>query len=335
MRNKLQKANKPNPLYLINFYFVEISSPLTEVSNETQPKNMSLSAEDRIIIWIISLGIAIGLFLYIGGNVSDAIKPSPVLVSVFIAIGFSAAIYRFLGGLSGSGMNIGPAKLAGTAAAFLAITWFLNQSLEKQWIVGSGSLSAAQLSVIPSDWFAMDKNSGDPVKVDFVLNDSVVSSVPAGVPNFSNRQLILDLPGDQGSNFAYSIKTSNGKDSILLGGISPGELSKNRLFRSFSNNASILFTSDLVKPIQEIDIAPELPFFIRTGNFTQNLSRFALVRRNDKKVLTTSSIYLRGGKIYEVGNRLFLIMITQVDHTRSEELGGPYAKFGIIELNPE
>ncbi|PHN06548.1 hypothetical protein [Flavilitoribacter nigricans] len=296
---------------------------------------MSLSPEDKIIVWIISLGIAIGLFLYIGGNVSGAIKPSPVLVSVFIAIGFSAAIYRFLGGLSESGMRIGPAKLAGTAAAFLAITWFLNQSLEKQWISTPVSVHAARLSIIPNEWFAMDKNSGEPVKVDFVLNDSVVSSIPAGMPDFGNRQLILERAENTGSAFAFSIKTHNGQDSLLLGGISQGELSKNKLFSSFSDNSSILFTSDLVKPVQEVDIAPELPFVIRTGEYTQNLTRFGLIGRKDRKVLTASSIYLRGGKIFEVADRLFLIMITQVDHTRAEELGGPYAKFGIIELNPK
>lgn len=296
---------------------------------------MSLNPEDKIIIWIISLGIAIGLFLYIGGNVSEAIKPSPVLVSVFISIGFSAAIYRFLGGLSNSGMNIGPAKLAGTAAAFLAITWFLNQSLEKQWIPSSGPIRSAQFSIIPSDWFAMDKNSGNPVKVDFVLNDSVVSSVAAGIPDFSNRQLVLDEPGDDASSFAFSIKALSGENSLLLGGISHKELSKNKLFRSFSQNASILFTSDPVKPQQQMDIAPELPFFIRTGEYTQNLTRFGLISRTDRKLLTASSIYLRGGKIYEIQGRLFLIMVTQVDHTRTEDQGGPYAKFAIIELNPE
>lgn len=295
---------------------------------------MSLSPEDKIIIWIISVGIAIGLFLYIGGNISGAIQPSPVLVSVFIAIGFSAAIYRFLGGLSESGMRIGPAKLAGTAAAFLAITWFLNQRLEKQWTSPIGTLKATQFSVIPGNWFALDKNSGNPVKVDFVLNDSIVSSVPADMPNFANRQLILDRPQESGNNFAFSIKSMSGQDSVLLGGISQSELAKHNLFRSFSDNSSILFTSDLVKPVQEIDIAPELPFFIRTGNFTQNLTRFGLIGRKNKNVITQSSIYLRGGKIFEVENRLFLIMITQVDHTRPEEQGGPYAKFGIIELDP-
>lgn len=301
---------------------------------ETTP-DMSLSAEDKIIIWIISIGIAIGLFLYIGGNVSDAIKPSPVLVSVFIAIGFSAAIYRFLGGLSESGMRVGPAKLAGTAAAFLAITWFLNQRLERQWVSNSVEIAAAQFSIVPGNWFAVDKNSGSPVQVDFVMNDSIVSSIPPEMPDYMNRQLFLDKPTNSGADFAFSIKSSSGKDSMVLGGISQGELAKNRLFRSFSDNSSILFTTDLVRPVQEIDIAPELPFLIRTGNFTQNLTRFGLISRNRREVLTQGSIYLRGGKIFAVDNRLFLIMVTQVDHTRPEEQGGPYAKFGVIELNPE
>lgn len=297
---------------------------------------MSLSPEDRIIIWIISLGIVIGLFLYIGGNLTGAIKPSPILVSVFIAIGFSAAIYRFLGGLSGSGMNIGPAKLAGTAAAFLAITWFLNGSLEKQWVngVGNSSFRANQLSITPGNWFALDKGSGAPVQVDVKLDDSVVTTIPSSAPDFPQRQLILDRTADDNPNFVFSIKAANGPDSLLLGGLSQGELSRNKLYRSFSNTNSNLFTSELVKPGQEIKIAPELPFLIRTGEFSQNLTRFALVDRVDRQILIKSSIPLRGGKIFEVKDRLFLIMITQVDHTRPEEQGGQYAKFAVIELEP-
>lgn len=295
---------------------------------------MSLSPEDKIIIWIITLGIAIGLFLYIGGNVSGAIKPSPVLVSVFIAIGFSAAIYRFLGGLSNSGMNIGPAKLAGTAAAFLAITWFLNQRLEKQWVSISGPIATARFSIVPEQWLAMDKLSGKPVQVDFMLNDSVVHRQPAEVPDFGNRPLYLERPTADNSDFAFSIKAGNGDESLLLGGINTGELTKNKLFQSFSKDNGILFTSDPVAPGQQIDIAPELPFLIRTGVFSQNLTRFALVDRSSREILTQSYIQLRGGKIFEVGDRLFLILITQVDHTRSEADGGQYAKFGVIELKP-
>jgi hypothetical protein len=96
----------------------------------------------------------------------------------------------------------------------------------------------------------------------------------------------------------------------------------------------MLFTSDQVKPIQQVDIAPELPFLIRTGNFTQNLTRFGLIDRNTKKLIRPGSIYLRGGKIFEIHERLFLIMVTQVDHTRPEDQGGPYAKLAVIELKP-
>ena len=295
---------------------------------------MSLSPEDKIIIWIITLGVAIGLILYIGGNLTGAIKPSPILVSVFFAIGFSAAIYRFLGGLSGSGMNVGPAKLAGTAAAFMAITWFMNQSLEKQWISNGPISTMSQLSISPTNWFALDKRSGESVKVEVSLNDSIVEIIPPHAPNFGNRNLILDQTESNSSDFAYSIKVSNGTDSLLLGGISQRELSKNGLFSSFSDNSSNLFTSDLVNPGQEINFGPELPFLIRTGEYSQNLTRFALVDRTNRKVIKRSNILLRGGKIFEVGKRLFLIMITQVDHTRPEEQGGQYAKFGVIELNP-
>ena len=297
---------------------------------------MSLSPEDKIIIWIISIGIFIGLFLYIGGNVTGAIRPSPILVSVFLGIGLAAAIYRFLGGLTESGMQIGPAKLAGTAAAFLAFTWFLNGSLEKQWINGGGATyNKTQFSITPDNWFALDKYTGNPVQVEIRLQDSVITSIPAEVAGFPNRPLTLDRSADDNGNFVFSIKAAADRDTLLLGGLSQSELSKNKLFRSFSDTNSNLFTSDLVPPGREIDLAPELPFRIRTGVYSQDYTRFALVDDDTGEILIRSNILLRAGKIFEVKDRLFLIMVTQVNHTRSEEEGGQYAKFGVIELQPD
>lgn len=298
---------------------------------------MSLSPEDKVIIWIISLGIFIGLSMYIGGNVSQAIQPSPILVAVFIAIGFSAAIYRFLGGLEGSGMKVGPARLAGTAAAFLAITWFLNQSLEQQWVSspGSGKIDLQQLGFSSMDWVPINKRSGQPVKVELTLKDSIIRVIEPDGLNFSNRNLVLEKPQESSSNFAFNIKSLFEGESLMLGGINQQELSKNKLFSSFGDNDNILFTSDNLPPNKRnVSVARELPFLISTGEYSQNLTRFTLVDRQTKEPILESSIRLRGGKIYEVKDRVFLILITQVDHTAQRKRDEPYAKFGIIELNP-
>lgn len=298
---------------------------------------MSLSPEDKIIIWIISLGIFIGLFMYIGGNISQAILPSPILVAVFIAIGFSAAIYRFLGGLEGSGMKVGPARLAGTAAAFLAITWFLNQSLEKQWVSSpdSASIDLQQLGFTSMDWVPINKRTGQPVQVELKLQDSIIRVIEPDGLNFANRNLVLEKPKESSSNFAFNIKSLFEGESLLLGGINQQELSKNKLFSSFGENDNILFTSDNLPPNKRnVSVARELPFLISTGEYSQNLTRFTLVDRQTREPILESSIRLRGGKIYEVKDRVFLILITQVDHTGQRKRDEPYAKFGIIELNP-
>lgn len=297
---------------------------------------MSLSPEDKIIIWIISLGILIGLFLYIGGNISPAIKPSPILVAVFIAIGFSAAIYRFLGGLEGAGMQVGPARLAGTAAAFLAITWFLNQSLEQQWIsISPAKLDMQQLGFTSNNWVPIDKSSGQPVQVELAFQDSIIRVIEPNGLNLSKRNLVLEKPSETSSNFAFNIKSLFEGGSLLLGGINQQELSKNKLFSSFGDQDNILFTSDNLPPNKRnISIAKELPFLISTGEYSQNLTRFTLVDRQTREAITESSIRLRGGKIFEVGDRVFLILVTQVDHTAKRKKDEPYAKFGVIELNP-
>lgn len=295
---------------------------------------MSLSPEDKIIIWIISLGIFIGLFLYIGGNVSSAIQPSPILVAVFIAIGFSAAIYRFLGGLEGSGMRVGPARLAGTAAAFLAITWFLNQSLEKQWVQGDTSWPDLQaLSFSPNNFIPVDKSSGQPVRLELFLQDSLVKVVESQSVNFANRNLMLEKVEEASSDFVFNIKEKN--NAQLLGGINASELSKNKLFRSFGDQDNILFTSENLPPNKRnVSIAKELPFLISTGEYNQNLTRFTIVDRETKAPIYESHIRLRGGKIFEIKGEIYLILVTQVRHTVERKKDQPYAKFGVIELNP-
>ncbi len=310
----------------------------TDHKHNLKPRTtMSLSPEDKIIIWIISLGIFIGLFMYIGGNISTAIQRSPILVAVFIAIGFSAAIYRFLGGLEGSGMKVGPARLAGTAAAFLAITWFLNQGLEKQWINSPGAsiVDLQEVEFTSSDWVPVHAQSGRPVKIELAFQDSVFKVIGPKALNFANRNLVLEKNQASSSNFAFNIQSLFDGESLLLGGINQQELSKNKLFSSFGDNDNILFTSDNLPPNKRnVFVARELPFLLSTGEYSQNLTRFSLIDRETKETLVESSIRLRGGKIFEVKDRVFLILITQVNHTAQRKRDEPYAKFGIIELNP-
>ena len=214
----------------------------------------------------------------------------------------------------------------------------MNQSLEKQWIGTGGNfpISMAELSISPNDWFAVDKRSGEPVQVEMTLNDSIIKTIPSHNPNFPARNLLLEKPANSAPNFAFSIRALIGNDSLLLGGIDQSELSRNKLFQSFGDNENYLFTSDNLPPNKRnVSIAPELPFLLSTGEYSQNLTRFTLMDRETRKPLVPESyIRLRGGKIFEVKERVFLVLITQVDHTAQRKRDEPYAKFGVIELNP-
>ena len=60
-------------------------------------------------------------------------KFPPILPAVFLGMGISSLVYRFLGGISeNTSLTIKGVKLAGTAAAWIGCSWLINFELVKQ-----------------------------------------------------------------------------------------------------------------------------------------------------------------------------------------------------------
>ena len=92
---------------------------------------MSKWLEDVVLIVAIVLGLVIGLYLSYALVVQRENYP-PTLITVFLAIGVSALIYRFMGGLVGNEFKVGLLSLGGAAAFFAGMIWFVGDRLRDE-----------------------------------------------------------------------------------------------------------------------------------------------------------------------------------------------------------
>ncbi|MDQ2701362.1 MAG: hypothetical protein M3Y70_00790 [Pseudomonadota bacterium] len=92
---------------------------------------MKLSQADWVIVAAVAFGVVAAILLLLLGQLAHVYSP-PVVVSVFLALSVSALTYRFLGGSDGATFKLGPLQLAGTAAVFVGVMWFVNAQMSKQ-----------------------------------------------------------------------------------------------------------------------------------------------------------------------------------------------------------
>jgi hypothetical protein len=90
-------------------------------------KTGSVLFEDIVITFAVAIGI-IG-----GGIMSLLVKAPPIIVSIFLSMGISSLVYRFLGGIKqGSSITLKGIKLTGTVAVWIGCALLINAELTKQ-----------------------------------------------------------------------------------------------------------------------------------------------------------------------------------------------------------
>ncbi len=83
--------------------------------------------EDIVVTAAVTVGI-LG-----GGLMGIFMQQKPIIVSIFLGMGISSLIYRFLGGISqDSSITIKGIKLTGTVAVWIACALIINSQLIKQ-----------------------------------------------------------------------------------------------------------------------------------------------------------------------------------------------------------
>jgi hypothetical protein len=92
---------------------------------------MSKLFEDIVLTTAILVGFLVAVYLSYALVVQGAHYP-PTLIVTFLAIGTSALIYRFMGGLGGTEFQAGLLKLGGAAAFFVGTIWFLGDRLRTE-----------------------------------------------------------------------------------------------------------------------------------------------------------------------------------------------------------
>lgn len=171
--------------------------------------NNSKNNDDRVIITAIILGI--------GGGTGLLFLCIPAAASAFLfSLGGSAMLYRFLGGTSGSTLEVKGLKTTASAAILIAGTIGLNYLLQDQ--LKDPNFSPRKCVVFepnPSSWIPIDKTTGLPISVKYAGKEL----------NKLDTTDFSGFPSDLSLN--KSREVSNKK--LILGKLSPDKL-KNSIF---------------------------------------------------------------------------------------------------------
>jgi hypothetical protein len=80
---------------------------------------------------VITSAVVVGILG--GGVMSICLKPAPIIIGIFLGMGISSLVYRFLGGIEKSNsLTFKGIKLTGTVAVWIACALIINSELKKQ-----------------------------------------------------------------------------------------------------------------------------------------------------------------------------------------------------------
>ena len=93
-----------------------------------------MSPDDVVVTVVVTFGLLGGTLLHLQG------KAKPIVVATWLATGLSALVFRYLGGISDSSIQVKGLKLAGSMAALLGVALSINRLLERQLTPGANTL---------------------------------------------------------------------------------------------------------------------------------------------------------------------------------------------------
>ena len=278
-------------------------------------------------------------------------KDIPALVvSVVLACGVATLLYCILGGVSKAEFDLGVLKVGGSAAVLLGGSWFFNSELDPQLEKIRLENRIEQFGfdfnkhAAPSDgWFALNKNTGIPVKVEFT--NPVTNQVVATVQIPDSADLPLKLVSQE-STGRYLVTGSEAEPKEGFGYVRPSSL--------------IGWETGTVYGFQRLYIAREgylpsgmkrrwgntvcrhrsMPFEIMAVRFRDGYADYDIRRCNAvKEAPPDYSSSLRSGDVelvelkIERTRRSFLVAVVAADHTSSNPNKPPWSAFLVIEIN--
>jgi len=274
------------------------------MDNDVRPR---LTSEDVVIIIACTIGL-------IGGVVLFYLNSPPIIVSLFLATGLSALVYRFLGGIEYAVLGIGALKLAGVGAFLIGSSYWINSYLEKQLI------EIFEPSV--NTWIAID-HEGNPIEVKIFGRKSV--SKPDSVVFYDKpRQITLQ-------NHRYLV-SSKKEPNFILGYIDDTDLSGARLFNDLEEGVEGFIVTARHKENTENVELDELPFRLNTHDFNYGHTKYSLTNENGELILEDTLVG-RQAKILKIENEFYMAAVVEFRHHEQKDERN-YSKFAFGKITP-
>jgi hypothetical protein len=282
--------------------------------------------DGKLESWVIISAIILGLA---GGIILIVLREPPITAAFFMALGASALVFKFLGGIPpDSTFTTKWAKLSGTAAVLIILTLILNAQLAKQQSPDLDKLFIPQWR----NWVAIDKDTYCPVELQIGgIRVNGVNRIPAGSRVFDSKELSIVPTGNE-----FIIRPAQNSD-LILGKLTKADLNKIKYYNLIANNRGELYTSGQLpagaknKAFKKFLTGEEMPFTISTLLYADNNSGYSLADRNGVEFLR-GTLAVREGEVINWQNEFYAILVISADH-RSEDENRRLTEFGAYKID--
>jgi len=274
---------------------------------------MLMSNEDKVIVFSVALGLLGGVALYF-------LSAPPIIISIFLAMGVSALVYRFLGGIrSKTTLAVKTITISGTLAALVAVAIIINTYLAQETAADIHDLFQPSVR----NWTAIHNEGYAPVSLQ-IRNIKIKGENPIQADKniFRGRELKIKLSGGE-----YPISPREDFD-FILGNLHKADIAALNFFNQVVLKR-IFFTPRLKAGTQNLAIG-NFPFRVSTATYDQGLSEYTLSDSNGIVVHSGNLARWQGESVCLNGT-FYLIVVTEADHTASDE-GQIFSRFIIIQL---
>jgi hypothetical protein len=171
-----------------------------DTNSSDQPRK-ELSGEDKLVILFSLLGLLGCVALYF-------LRLPSIIVSVFLSLGITSWVYKFLGGISSSTtFNIGPVKLGGTLAALAGVAF---------WVNSTNQLDPQKKFHLVSDDVLIGEWQWDVVGPGSSWDGQLTFAKSNGKIVFSGKEYKWEKT-PEGANHALLLEMTNGTASLING----------------------------------------------------------------------------------------------------------------------
>jgi len=226
-----------------------------------------MKTEDKIILGAIIFGFVGAVALFFA-------KSPAIMVSIFLAVGISSLVYRFLGGIpQDSTLTIKTIKLGGTLEALLSTALIFNPILDKQMAINFDELFTPN----SDKWVALGIDDCRPVSL--TINKIGIkregkfqrgTNIAPNIDGLRNTSLTLVEV-----NHAWCIRpSSESPQAFILGKVENNSLFNSSLFNNIDDHASDCYITPKLGPVSKIAGAELEKMRSRSYNFNFSTTLF-------------------------------------------------------------